>query len=89
MQPLVAGANGLNGIDPNPVVAGESGATSARQAATDDVSTGPLARSSEAVKYQVAGSMQIRYASGRKGSKYFIALTTERRLGASCENAAR
>src|SRR5439155_1501406 len=63
MQPLVAGANGLNGIGPNPVVAGESGATSARQAATDDVSTGPLARSSEAVKYQVAGSMQIRYAS--------------------------
>jgi hypothetical protein len=37
----------------------------------------------------LAGSMQIRYVSARNRSEYFIALTTERRLGASCENAAR
>ena len=41
------------------------------------------------MKYEVPGSMQIRYVSARNGPKYFIILTTERRLGASCENAAR
>jgi len=45
-------------------------------AATDDVSTGPLVRSSEAVKYQVAGSMQIRYVCARNQSKYFTCSLT-------------
>ena len=41
------------------------------------VSTGPLARSSEAVKYQVAGSMQNRYLSARNWPKYFTSLTNK------------
>jgi hypothetical protein len=48
-------------------------------AATDDVSTGPLVRSSEAVKYQVAGSMQIRYVCARNQSKYFTVLPNKLR----------
>jgi hypothetical protein len=38
---------------------------------------GPLLRSSEAVKYQVAGSMQIRHVSARNRLKYFTSLANK------------
>src|SRR6266480_2220040 len=44
-------------------------------AATDDVSTGSLARSSEALKHQLAASIQNRHPSARNWPRYFTALT--------------